>query len=66
MVGLARRRQIPQIEHLIEPHDPLLELDALLDQLAQPRRQRAEVAARLIAGDRKLDLALLLNGLLGR
>ena len=40
----AHRRQLLVPEHLIEPDHPLLQLDALLDQLAQPGRQRAEIA----------------------
>src|SRR5581483_2305904 len=67
IVDLFPRRQHLGIEHLIEPDHPLLEFDALLDQLAQAYRELAKVAVRLIAARRrKLDLALLLDGLLGR
>src|SRR5215469_9439678 len=65
MLCLARRWKLLISEHPIEPYHPRLKLDALLDQLAQPRRQRAEIAGGLIAAAcRKLDLALLLDCLL--
>ena len=51
-VGLAPGGSSLVPEHLIEPDHPLLELDALLDQLAQTGRQRAEIARRLIAAGR--------------
>ena len=67
MIGFARRLRLLKPEHLVEADDPLLQLNALQDQLFQPRRQRAEVPARLIAPlGWKLDLALLLEGLLER
>ena len=65
VIGFVGRLRLLEPEHLVEADDPLLQLDALQDQLLQPRRQRAEIPARLIAPlGWKLDLALLLEGLL--
>ncbi|ODR96704.1 hypothetical protein AUC69_13990 [Methyloceanibacter superfactus] len=52
---------------MIETDDPLLELDALVDEIAQALGQGVEVPGRLIGPRRRqLDLALLLDGLLRR